>query len=69
MVFTHLQVKEIFSHLASQGSEAKSRAGTRSHPGEGLGESPELWGRRGSWSPSLMLTSMAFFPGWFWASS
>lgn len=46
MVFTHLQVKETSSHLTFQ--ELKlSPAGTRSHTGEGLGESPELEGGEG----------------------
>lgn len=52
-----------FFSLVIPGSKVQSHAGTRFHTGEGLGESPELWGGWESWNPSLMLTSMAFFPG------
>lgn len=62
MVFTHLQVKEAFPHLAFW--ELKSSpVGTRSRTGEGLGESPSCRVGRGSWKQPQMLTSMAFFPG------
>lgn len=63
MVFTHLHVKKTFSHLASR--EVKSRVVLASGPTleKGWVSPPEHRGRPGSWSPSLMLTSMAFFPG------
>lgn len=46
MVFTHLQVKEAFPHLAFW-ERKSSPVGTRSRTGEGLGESPELPGGEG----------------------